>query len=214
MPDFWNSRASRRRWTTHSTYLGFGKLGDQRALPRYPAAEIADCNGRAERSISRADRLQQEQGIDRFAVRESGIFLGLAGYISSGRRISTTRTRRLRRTILGVGAWWLINSTLGMKFTPQFQMRFIVDNVFNKQPPFPALATTGGNFAPATTAYFCGNSRTRTCRFRWTTSSSSSSVDCKLEAWKGAAGRLSFLRASICLIIARRLESLPQAGVV
>ncbi len=42
---------------------------DQRALPRYPAAEIADCNRRPARYIG-TDRLQQEQGIDRSSVRE------------------------------------------------------------------------------------------------------------------------------------------------
>ncbi len=55
-----------------------------------------------------------------------------------------------------MGSWWLINSTIGMKFTPAFQLRFIVDNVFNKQPPFPAIAGTGGNYAPGTTTYFSG----------------------------------------------------------
>ncbi len=55
-----------------------------------------------------------------------------------------------------VGHWWLINTTLGMKFTPQLQARFIIDNVFNKEPPFPALSGTGGNFANATTQYFSG----------------------------------------------------------
>lgn len=55
-----------------------------------------------------------------------------------------------------VGRWWLINSTVAMKFTPQFQARFIVDNLFNKQPPFPALSGTGGNFANATSQYFSG----------------------------------------------------------
>jgi iron complex outermembrane recepter protein len=58
--------------------------------------------------------------------------------------------------ILGVGAWWLINSTIGMKFTPALQVRFIVDNVFNKQPPFPALAGSGGNYANSTSVYFAG----------------------------------------------------------
>lgn len=55
-----------------------------------------------------------------------------------------------------VGHWWLINSTIGMKFTPALQARFIVDNVFNKQPPFPALSGTGGNFENATSQYFSG----------------------------------------------------------
>jgi iron complex outermembrane recepter protein len=52
--------------------------------------------------------------------------------------------------------WWLINSTLSYNVTKQFSVRLIVDNVFDKLPPFPALATTGGNFAPATTLYFSG----------------------------------------------------------
>jgi iron complex outermembrane receptor protein len=55
-----------------------------------------------------------------------------------------------------VDHWWLINSTLGMKFTPQLQARFIVYNVFNKEPPFPALAGTAGNFLNATSLYFSG----------------------------------------------------------
>ena len=60
--------------------------------------------------------------------------------------------------ILSVGSWWLINSTIGMKFTPAFQLRFIVDNVFNKQPPFPAIAGTGGNYAPGNHDVFCRHS--------------------------------------------------------
>jgi iron complex outermembrane recepter protein len=58
--------------------------------------------------------------------------------------------------IMGIGHWWLINSTLAMKFTPNLQARFIVDNVFNKQPPLNAIAGTGGNFANATSQYFSG----------------------------------------------------------
>ena len=55
-----------------------------------------------------------------------------------------------------MGSWWLINSTIGMKFTPAFKVQLIVDNVFNKQPPFPGIAGTGGNYAPGTTTYFQG----------------------------------------------------------
>jgi hypothetical protein len=32
----------------------------------------------------------------------------------------------------------------------------IVDNVFDKDPPFPALAGTGGNFLTAASVYFSG----------------------------------------------------------
>jgi outer membrane receptor protein involved in Fe transport len=37
-----------------------------------------------------------------------------------------------------------------------FSTRFIVNNVFDKQPPFPAIAGTGGNFVSATSLYFSG----------------------------------------------------------
>jgi outer membrane receptor protein involved in Fe transport len=77
-----------------------------------------------------------------------GIFIGPA--------VFNTQNTPTSQNILGVGAWWLINTTIGMQFTPQFQMQLIVDNVFNKEPPFPALAGTGGNFVNSTTTYFSG----------------------------------------------------------
>lgn len=61
------------------------------------------------------------------------------------------------KDILRVNPWWLINSTLGYDIGKSFTLRFIVDNVFDKEPPFPALAAgTGGNFASATSLYFPG----------------------------------------------------------
>jgi iron complex outermembrane receptor protein len=56
----------------------------------------------------------------------------------------------------GVGSWWLINSTIAYSPTKNFTARLIVDNVFNKEPPFPALAGAQANFTPATTLYFSG----------------------------------------------------------
>ena len=85
----------------------------------------------------------------------SGFQLDEAGFEIGPAQFSNQNTPT-SQDILGVGAWWDINSTIGMKFTPQFQMRLIVDNVFNKQPPFPAIAGTGGNYAPGTTTYFHG----------------------------------------------------------
>jgi iron complex outermembrane recepter protein len=77
-----------------------------------------------------------------------GIFIGPA--VFSTQNLPTTQD------YLGVGAWWLINSTIGMKFTPQFDTRLIIDNVFNKQPPFPALAGSGGNYSAGLSTYFSG----------------------------------------------------------
>src|SRR5581483_2234728 len=61
------------------------------------------------------------------------------------------------QNILRVNPWWLINSTITFNVTTNFQARLVVDNVFDKEPPFPALAAgTGGNFAGATSLYFPG----------------------------------------------------------
>jgi len=59
--------------------------------------------------------------------------------------------------ILSVPAWWIFNSTLTFDVTKALEVRLIVDNVFDKEPPYPALAAgTGGNFATATSLYFSG----------------------------------------------------------
>ncbi len=61
------------------------------------------------------------------------------------------------QNILRVNPWWLINSTVSYTVAKSFTVRLIVDNVFDKEPPFPALAAgTGGNFAGATSLYFPG----------------------------------------------------------
>jgi len=58
--------------------------------------------------------------------------------------------------ILGVSHWWLINTTLTYDWSKNFQTRLIIDNVANKEPPFPALAGIGGNFESPTSLYFPG----------------------------------------------------------
>jgi iron complex outermembrane recepter protein len=58
--------------------------------------------------------------------------------------------------ILRVHPWWLFNSTIGYDVTKFSTVRLIVNNVFDKEPPFPALAGTGGNFASAASLYFPG----------------------------------------------------------
>jgi outer membrane receptor protein involved in Fe transport len=58
--------------------------------------------------------------------------------------------------ILRVNPWWLIDSTLSYEVSDKFTSRLIVNNVFNKEPPYPALAGTGGNNSSATSLYFPG----------------------------------------------------------
>lgn len=60
------------------------------------------------------------------------------------------------QNILSVPKWWLINSTLSLDVTKALQVRLTVDNVFDREPPYPALAGVGGNFASAESLYFSG----------------------------------------------------------
>ena len=77
-----------------------------------------------------------------------GIFVGSMNFNNLNTEFS--------QNYLTVGHWWLINSTVGYDVAKNFKVRLIVDNVFNKEPPFPALAGTGGNFLNATSLYFSG----------------------------------------------------------
>ena len=134
-------------WALGSLQTSAHYLDTQRLKSQIATAAPLDISGQIGYSKSKGsiDLLYANQG---FSWDWQGIFIGPAQFSNQNTPTS--------QDILGVGAWWLINSTLGMKFNPQFQVRLIVDNVFNKQPPFPALATTGGNYAPATSVYFAG----------------------------------------------------------
>jgi iron complex outermembrane recepter protein len=83
-----------------------------------------------------------------FSWNWQGIFVGSSNFSN----LNTVTSQ----DYLTVGRWWLINSTVGYDVTKQLKVRLIVDNVFDKSPPFPALAGTGGNFLNATTLYFSG----------------------------------------------------------
>ncbi len=61
-----------------------------------------------------------------------------------------------QQAILRVNPWWLFNSTVSYDVTHNVNVQLIVNNVFNKEPPYPALAGTGGNFASAASLYFPG----------------------------------------------------------
>jgi outer membrane receptor protein involved in Fe transport len=61
-----------------------------------------------------------------------------------------------QQNILRVNPWWLINSTVSYDVTHAVNVRLVVNNVFNKEPPYPALQGTGGNFASAASLYFPG----------------------------------------------------------
>jgi iron complex outermembrane recepter protein len=132
---------------TSAHYLDTQRLKSQvaTASPNELAGSLGGPNPGPAKSKGSLDLLYVNQG---FSWDWQGIFIGPMN--------ANNQNTSVDQNYLTVGHWWLINSTLGMKFTPQLQARFIVDNVFNKQPPFPAIAGTGGNFANATTQYFSG----------------------------------------------------------
>jgi outer membrane receptor protein involved in Fe transport len=134
-------------WALGSLETSAHYLDTQRLKSQIATAAPNDISGQIGYSKNKGsiDLLYANKG---FSWDWQGLFTGPAQFSNQNTPTSLD--------ILGVGSWWLINSTIGMKFTPAFQARFIVNNVFNKQPPFPALAGTGGNFVNATTTYFEG----------------------------------------------------------
>jgi outer membrane receptor protein involved in Fe transport len=47
-----------------------------------------------------------------------------------------------------VHSWWQFNTTFAYDVYKNTTVRFIVDNVFDREPPFPALAGAQGFFLP------------------------------------------------------------------
>jgi iron complex outermembrane recepter protein len=141
LPSGWGSLET----TAH--YLDTQRLVSQvgSASPNELAGSLGGANPGPAKSKGSIDLLYVNQG---FSWDWQGIFIGPMNLNNQATSID--------QNYLTVGHWWLINTTIGMKFSPQLQARFIVDNVFNKEPPFPALEGTGGNFANATTLYFSG----------------------------------------------------------
>jgi iron complex outermembrane recepter protein len=132
---------------TTAHYLDTIRLVSQvgSASPNELAGSLGGPNPGPAKTKGSIDVLYSNQG---FSWDWQGIFVGSMNLNNQNTPID--------QDYLTVGHWWLINSTIGMQFSPQLKARFIVDNVFNKEPPFPALSGTGGNFANATTLYFSG----------------------------------------------------------
>jgi iron complex outermembrane recepter protein len=74
---------------------------------------------------------------------------------TSGMNFSNLNTPT-SQNILTVNHWWLINSSVGYYVTDRVNLRLVVDNVFNKQPPAFALSGAAANFTASTSYYFAG----------------------------------------------------------
>jgi outer membrane receptor protein involved in Fe transport len=57
---------------------------------------------------------------------------------------------------MGVHRWWVFNTTLAYEFPHAITGRLIVNNVFDKEPPFPAIAGSGGNYLQSVSIYWPG----------------------------------------------------------
>jgi iron complex outermembrane receptor protein len=135
-------------WALGSLETSAHYLDTQRLKSQVATAAPNDISGQIGYSKNKGS-IDLQYANKGFSWDWQGIFIGPAAF--------SNQNTPNAQNILGVGSWWLINSTIGMKFTPALQARLIVDNVFNKQPPFPALADgSGGNFANSTSIYFAG----------------------------------------------------------
>ncbi|MGH8199574.1 MAG: TonB-dependent receptor domain-containing protein [Steroidobacteraceae bacterium] len=74
---------------------------------------------------------------------------------TSGMNFSNLNTPT-SQDILTVNHWWLINSSIGYYLTDHINLRLVVDNVFNKEPPAFALSGAAANFTASTSYYFAG----------------------------------------------------------
>ena len=110
-------------WSLGNLQTSAHYLDTQRLKSQIATASPNDIAGQIGYSKSKGsiDLLYANHG---FSWDWQGIFIGPAQFSNQNTPTS--------QNILGVGAWWLINSTLGMKVTPAFEVRFIIDNVFNK----------------------------------------------------------------------------------
>jgi iron complex outermembrane recepter protein len=83
-----------------------------------------------------------------FSVYLQGLFTGSTRFDNNDQEDT--------KDFLRVHRWWLFNSTASYDVSNNFTARLIVNNVFDKQPPFPSLAGTAGNFSTSTSQYFSG----------------------------------------------------------
>ncbi|MDE2450574.1 MAG: TonB-dependent receptor [Gammaproteobacteria bacterium] len=74
---------------------------------------------------------------------------------TSGMNFSNLNTPT-SQDILTVGHWWLINSSIAYALGSHVNVRLVVNNVFNKEPPAFALAGSAANFTASTSYYFAG----------------------------------------------------------
>jgi iron complex outermembrane recepter protein len=122
-------------------------LDSQRLRSIVGSAAPTDLAGEIGYSKSKGniDLLYKNQG---FFWDWQAIFIGPAAF--------STSNSETQLNYFGVGSWWLINTTVGMEFTPRFGAQFIVNNLFDKDPPFPAMAGAAVGFTNATSTYFSG----------------------------------------------------------
>lgn len=77
------------------------------------------------------------------------------GQFSSGMNISNTVPANTFN-IMSVGHWWLVNSSIAYQVTDRVGLRLIVDNVFNKRPPYASTSSIAAGFVGQGSYYYSG----------------------------------------------------------
>jgi iron complex outermembrane receptor protein len=113
------------------------------ASPESYAGELGGIGNN--KSKSTIDIVYENKG---FSWDWQSIFIGRANFNNQNTPTSIN--------VFGVGNWWVFNSSVDYAVSKNFNVRFILNNVFDKKPPFPALAGSQGNFTPAVSQYFEG----------------------------------------------------------
>lgn len=77
------------------------------------------------------------------------------GQYTSGMNFNNNFTATTQNP-LSIHHWWLINSSVSYQVSGNLGLRLVVNNVFNKRPPYLAIAGVSGNFFSATSYYYPG----------------------------------------------------------
>jgi iron complex outermembrane recepter protein len=81
--------------------------------------------------------------------------LYMQGQFTSGMNFNNSFTAT-SLTPLSVHNWWVFNSSVAYQVTGNVGLRLVVNNVFDKRPPYPALAGVAGNYFGTTSYYYTG----------------------------------------------------------
>ena len=149
VPAFGGTEGSLGNVDVRANYLDTRRLTTQ--VGSVPVQEVAGqlaANGSANGQIKSRGTLDVAYQLKQFGWSWQAQYLGPANF--------NNQNPTDQQQYAGVSHWWVVNSTLSYIFPHDITTRLVVDNVTNKEPPFPAIAGSGGNYTTAVNQYFTG----------------------------------------------------------